>query len=107
MENDKIVIVKVTKMHPKMGRRPLREDQRKKPEDYIVSPETRKKYNSKFAETHKGETFTCDICLTTHSIFNKSYHKRSKKHQMAINIRKSYELPSDAETEEKLINDKK
>jgi hypothetical protein len=106
MEN-KIEIVKITKIEGKRGRRPLKEGLRKNPKDYPVSVETRKKYNDLFAEKHKGETFDCEVCLTTHSIFNKSYHKRSKKHQMAINIRKSYELPSDAETEEKLMNDKK
>ena len=87
MEN--IKIIKITKVDGKLGRRPLKEEQKKK--DYVISPELRKKYNDAFTLKHKLDRFECEVCLTSHSIFNKSYHYRSKKHNLAINLRKTLE----------------
>lgn len=83
--------IKITKVDGKLGRRPLKEEQRKHPHDYVISPELRKKYNDAFTLKHKLDRFECEVCLTSHSIFNKSYHYRSKKHNLAINLRKTLE----------------
>jgi hypothetical protein len=45
-----------------------------------------KKYTDAFFERHKGEKFTCEICLKSVSIFNKSHHNKSKYHLGVLNI---------------------
>jgi hypothetical protein len=45
-----------------------------------------KKYVRDFIERHKNEKFTCDVCLKSVSIFNKSHHYKSKYHNGVVNI---------------------
>jgi hypothetical protein len=82
MDNIRIIYI-----NGKKGRRPLNLISKKTQKDYPVSKEQRKIYNDNYAMNHKNETFICDVCLTEHSIFSKSPHRRSKQHKIAINIR--------------------
>ncbi len=45
-----------------------------------------KKYSDAFFQRHKDEKFTCEICLKSVSIFNKSHHNKSNYHLGVLNI---------------------
>ena len=49
------------------------------------------KYRQKYYEEHKEDyrqTEICDICSGSYQIWNKSAHKRSKKHKQTVEILK-------------------
>ena len=56
-----------------------------------MNSETKKVYDTKkyvrdFIERHKNEKFTCETCLKSVSIFNKSHHYNSKYHKGVIAV---------------------
>jgi hypothetical protein len=57
-------------------------------EKKIINKELRKKYNETFINKHKGEKTECKECGYKYSIFNKSYHKKSKIHLNIIELKK-------------------
>lgn len=66
----------------------------KEKKKYNYPKEQIKNYNNTFKDKHKDVLITCDICLSTYSALNKSYHPRSKRHSIAIAILQSLCTPT-------------
>lgn len=56
---------------------------------YKYPKEQIQNYNNTFKDKHKDVLITCDICFSTYSALNKSYHPRSKRHSIAVAILQS------------------
>jgi len=56
---------------------------------YKYPKEQIQNYNNTFKDKHKDILITCDICFSTYSSLNKSYHPRSKRHSIAVAILQS------------------
>lgn len=64
-------------------------DQEKPKKVYKYSKEVINMYNKKFKEKHSSEILICDQCFQSYSYLNKGYHHRSKRHQIAMQIRQT------------------
>lgn len=53
---------------------------KKEEELQVMTPEIRKKYNTKFYDLHKNEKRICKECNKDISIFNISHHITTSKH---------------------------
>ena len=53
---------------------------------HLKTAQKRREYNHKFYENNKDKDIkrSCDICSGSYTIFNKSHHKKSKKHLKGI-----------------------
>ena len=67
---------------------------------HLKTKEKRREYNHKFYENNKDKDIkrACEICAGSYTIFNKSHHKKSKKHMKGI-VLKEIEAKQKAEAE--------
>ena len=58
---------------------------------HLKTAQKRREYNHKFYENNKDKDIkrSCDICLGSYTIFNKSHHNKSKKHLKAIYLKEN------------------
>lgn len=65
----------------------------KEKKKYNYSKEQVQIYNKTYKEKHEKEMLTCDVCFATYCSLSKSYHPRSKRHMLAIDLLESLTNP--------------
>ena len=70
---------------------------------HLKTKEKRREYNHKFYENNKDKDIkrACEICAGSYTIFNKSHHKKSKKHIKGMLLKEQ-----EAKVKQELENEK-
>ena len=77
-----------------------------KKETIVYDKESIQEYNKQFFQKNKDRKYHCDLCNCEVSFFNKSHHKKSKKHQLLLEKESRSTILDEKDQNIKILEDK-